>query len=146
IVEYSLIEDMLYPNNPKRLKRLNELLNNINTFIVVFGKKKEKIDLLIVKLRIKINELTDKLNISKIENVTIKIYEESSFIILRVLESIFVTTIFIKMFGFVSSISIGIVIGSILETVISSTTGHIKRCKIQNLIKEYKDPRIELNH
>ncbi|CAG8792027.1 31557_t:CDS:2, partial [Gigaspora margarita] len=51
-----------------------------------------------------------------------------------------------RMFGFALSIAIGIVIRSILETVISSITSHIKRHEMQNLIKEYKDPQIELNY
>ncbi|CAG8519536.1 2783_t:CDS:2, partial [Dentiscutata heterogama] len=81
-------DNVLFPDNLKRLKRANELQNDIKLYTVELTRKKEKLDSCIKTLKEKLDKITIKLDIPKIPYIEKQIYKDSTFWILGTIEFI----------------------------------------------------------
>ncbi|CAG8855045.1 34602_t:CDS:1, partial [Gigaspora margarita] len=87
--EYSFLKDMFNSDNHNRLRRLDELQNDISIFIIEISEQREKLELSLKILREKIDETTDRLKIPRIEDIKKQIYDEKYFVVPRTLEILF---------------------------------------------------------
>ncbi|CAG8797295.1 27009_t:CDS:1 [Dentiscutata erythropus] len=86
IVTYGIFDDTLFPDNKNRLKRANELQNDIKLFVIELVNKKEKLDSLLETLKKKLDHISEKLNIPKIQYIEKEVYEDSFFWFPRTIE------------------------------------------------------------
>ncbi|CAG8649851.1 2361_t:CDS:1 [Dentiscutata heterogama] len=84
----SVFDDVLYTDNKNRLKRANELQNDIKTYMVELAKKKDKLDSILKNLKEKLDHISEQLDISKIPYIKKEVYEDSTLLLSTKIEFI----------------------------------------------------------
>ncbi|CAG8780286.1 22451_t:CDS:1 [Dentiscutata erythropus] len=96
IVTYGMFDDTLFPDNKNRLRRANELQNDIKLFVIELVNKKEKLDSLLETLKKKLDHISEKLDIPKIQYIEKEVYEDSFFWFPKTIEFVLDFIIFRK--------------------------------------------------
>ncbi|CAG8758882.1 22460_t:CDS:2 [Dentiscutata erythropus] len=141
-----MFEDVFFPDNKNREKRVNKLKNDIRMFLVELAGKKEKLDSFFTILQETLNRIAVDVDFSELkEQVEKPFYNDHSVLFSKILIFILDFTVAYKaVFGFTTSVVIGLAVSLLANAVFDAINGVIKKDRMQDVIQECLNPCVEL--